>query len=60
VGQALLAAAEAHARERGCCKLTLEVLTGNQVALTSYVRFGFANYQLDPSAGQAMLMQKWL
>ena len=60
VGQALLAAAEAHARERGCCKLTLEVLTGNQVALNSYVRFGFANYQLDPSAGQAMLMQKWL
>ena len=52
--------AEAHARERGCCKLTLEVLTGNQVALNSYVRFGFANYQLDPSAGQAMLMQKWL
>lgn len=60
VGQALLNAAEAHARERGCCKLTLEVLTGNQVALNSYVRFGFANYQLDPSAGQAMLMQKWL
>ena len=26
VGQALLAAAEQHAKDRGCCKLTLEVL----------------------------------
>ncbi len=60
VGQALLAAAEAHARERGCCKLTLEVLTGNRVALRSYQRFGFAPYVLDPSAGQASFMQKWL
>jgi ribosomal protein S18 acetylase RimI-like enzyme len=60
VGQALLAAAEAHARERGCCKLTLEVLTGNAVALRSYVRFGFAPYVLDPAAGQASFMQKWL
>ena len=60
VGQALLAAAEAHARERGCCKLTLEVLTGNAVALRSYERFGFAPYALDPAAGQASFMQKWL
>ncbi len=60
VGQALLAAAEGHARERGCCKLTLEVLTGNAVALRSYERFGFAPYALDPAAGQASFMQKWL
>lgn len=60
VGQALLAAAEAHARERGCCKLTLEVLTGNTMALRSYERFGFAPYVLDPAAGQASFMQKWL
>lgn len=60
IGQALLAAAEAHARARGCCKLTLEVLTGNQPALHSYVRFGFAPYELDPAAGQASFMQKWL
>ena len=60
VGQALLAAAEAHARDRGCCKLTLEVLTGNAVALRSYARFGFAPYALDPAAGQASFMQKWL
>lgn len=60
VGQALLAAAEQHARGRGCCKLTLEVLSGNQRAMVSYEKFGFANYQLDPSAGHALLMQKWL
>ena len=60
VGQALLAACEAHARERGCCKLTLEVLSGNARALRSYERFGFAPYALDPAAGQALLLQKWL
>jgi GNAT superfamily N-acetyltransferase len=60
VGQALLMAAEQHALARGCCKLTLEVLTGNARALSSYLRFGFAPYELDPAAGQASFMQKWL
>jgi ribosomal protein S18 acetylase RimI-like enzyme len=60
VGQALLAACEAYARERGCCKLTLEVLSGNQRAMRSYQQFGFAPYVLDPDQGQALLMQKWL
>jgi ribosomal protein S18 acetylase RimI-like enzyme len=60
IGQALLAAAEAHAHERGCCKLTLEVLSGNTRALRSYDRYGFTPYELDSSAGQALLMQKWL
>jgi ribosomal protein S18 acetylase RimI-like enzyme len=60
VGQALLAAAQDLARARGCCKLTLEVLTGNQPALASYLKFGFAPYALDPAAGQASFMQKWL
>jgi ribosomal protein S18 acetylase RimI-like enzyme len=60
VGQALLAAAELHAKNRGCCKLTLEVLTGNARALKSYLGFGFEPYALDPAAGQASFMQKWL
>jgi ribosomal protein S18 acetylase RimI-like enzyme len=60
VGQALLAAAEQHAQSRGCCKLTLEVLTGNAQALKSYLSFGFEPYALDPAAGQASFMQKWL
>lgn len=60
IGQALLGAAQAHAQERGCCKLTLEVLSGNARALRSYAQFGFAPYVLDPAEGQALLMQKWL
>ena len=60
VGQALLAAAQKHAQERGCCKLTLEVLSGNQRALRSYERFGFAPYVLNPAEGHALMMQKWL
>ncbi|MDO5693605.1 MAG: GNAT family N-acetyltransferase [Pseudomonadota bacterium] len=60
IGQALLAACEAHARERGCCKITLEVLSGNARALRSYEHFGFAPYVLDPAEGHALLMQKWL
>jgi ribosomal protein S18 acetylase RimI-like enzyme len=60
VGQALLKAAEDYARAQGCCKLTLEVLSGNAVALSSYIRFGFTQYELAAAAGQAQFMQKWL
>jgi ribosomal protein S18 acetylase RimI-like enzyme len=41
VGSALLAAAEAHARAAGCCKLTLEVQDDNAPARSLYARFGF-------------------
>nr|WP_315228152.1 GNAT family N-acetyltransferase [uncultured Albidiferax sp.] len=58
VGQALLAAVQQHALERGCCKLTLEVLTGNAQAQASYARFGFVGYQLVASAGHAVFLQK--
>ena len=60
VGQALLAAARDHALACGCCKLTLEVLTGNATALARYKRFGFEAYTLDPAAGQASFLHKWL
>lgn len=60
IGQALLDAAQTHARATGCCKLTLEVLTGNAPALHSYLQFGFEPYALDPAAGQASFMHKWL
>lgn len=60
IGQMLLSAAGQHARSLGCCKLTLEVLTGNATAMASYRRFGFEAYTLDPAAGQASFMQKWL
>ena len=60
IGQALLAWAEAKARALGCCKLTLEVLSNNQQAMASYQFAGFAPYQLDPAAGQALFLQKLL
>lgn len=49
VGRALLTAAEAHARNVGCCKLTLEVLEKNHTARGLYERFGFR----DPVYGDS-------
>lgn len=60
IGQALMQAAEQHAREAGCCKLTLEVLTHNQSAYRTYLHQGYQPYQLDPAMGQAILLQKYL
>ncbi|WP_374244474.1 GNAT family N-acetyltransferase [Zoogloea sp.] len=60
IARALLAHAEAVARERGCCKLTLEVLEGNRGAHRAYLDFGFTAYQLDPAMGAAMFMEKKL
>lgn len=60
IGQALLGWAEATARQLGCCKLTLEVLSGNAVAMGAYERVGFRPYVLDPQAGQALLLEKKL
>ena len=48
------------ARERGACKLTLEVLQGNTAARTVYQRLGFIDYQLDPAMGHAQFLHKWL
>ncbi|KAF1022054.1 MAG: Mycothiol acetyltransferase [Paracidovorax wautersii] len=60
VGRALFAHLETLARERGCCKLTLEVLSGNHVAQQAYRRQGFAPYDLGPEDGTAQFWQKWL
>lgn len=46
------------ARERGACKITLEVLEGNKVAQGSYLKFGFSSYELDPKMGKAMFWEK--
>jgi ribosomal protein S18 acetylase RimI-like enzyme len=56
----MFAEVEAIARERGACKLTLEVLSGNRSALTLYEKLGFDDYRLDPAMGHAQFMQKWL
>lgn len=58
IGQALLAQVEHEARARGCCKLTLEVLTHNDAARRAYDKVGFAPYALDPAMGNALLLEK--
>lgn len=56
----MLAHVEQLARARGACKLTLEVLEGNQRAARLYASSGFNAYQLDPAMGRANFLQKWL
>ncbi len=60
VGRALLAAAEAYARERGFAKLTLECQENNTRAWSLYENVGFGTYELDPATGRALVMQKKL
>lgn len=60
VGKALLAAVDLEARQRGACKITLEVLSGNELAKALYAGCGFNDYQLDPAAGHALFWQKKL
>lgn len=60
LSQLLLQAVELQARALGCCKVTLEVLTGNKPAQEAYKKFGFASYELDPQAGYALFWQKKL
>lgn len=60
IGELMLVEVERIAHQRGACKLTLEVLSGNSPAIALYQRVGFENYQLDPSMGHASFMQKWL
>ena len=50
-------AVERIARERGCCKLTLEVLTGNTIAQKAYEKYGFEVFELDPKKGRAMFWE---
>ena len=45
---------------RGCCKLTLEVLEGNSIAQSAYENYGFKQYKLDKDNGAAMFWEKKL
>lgn len=60
ISQRMLARVELIAKERGCCKLTLEVLEGNEVARNAYLKLGFDGYELDPAMGRALFWQKLL
>lgn len=60
LSQKMLQQVENIAEEKGCCKITLEVLEGNQVAKNAYLKFGFAGYELDPKMGKAVFWEKTL
>jgi GNAT superfamily N-acetyltransferase len=60
VGRAMFAVIEAVARERGACKVTLEVLEGNVGACALYASLGYGDYVLDPKMGRALFWQKKL
>jgi ribosomal protein S18 acetylase RimI-like enzyme len=51
---------ETIAVERGCCKLTLEVLTRNSIAIKAYTKFGFNPFELSTEHGQALFFEKVL
>ena len=46
------------AKQRKCCKLTLEVLSNNQRAKSAYKKIGFSAYELSSDAGHAIFWQK--
>jgi len=58
LSQRMLHKVEEIARQRGCCKITLEVLEGNAVAQASYSKFGFAPGAFDPAHGRMMFWIK--
>ena len=60
ISQRLLQKVEELATEKGCCKVTLEVLEGNKAAQKAYLKYGFDAYQLDADNGQALFWQKAL
>lgn len=60
LSQLLLQELENIALNKGCCKITLEVLEGNSIAQRAYQKSGFAGYELDPQMGKAMFWQKKL
>ena len=56
----MLQQVETIAHDLGCCKLTMEILEGNQHAMAAYRAHGFAGYELDPAMGKAVFWQKKL
>ena len=48
------------AKERQCCKITLEVLSKNHVAKSAYRKLGFEGYELLDESGEALFWQKKL
>jgi GNAT superfamily N-acetyltransferase len=60
IGRLLLERAELEAVARGCCKLTLEVLSENQTARAAYAAVGFRPSSLGEGTGHALFLEKRL
>ena len=58
LSQKMLQKVEELARQRGCCKITLEVLEGNAVAQSAYRKFGFDDSVFDPAHGRMLFWNK--
>ncbi|WP_066559183.1 GNAT family N-acetyltransferase [Croceicoccus bisphenolivorans] len=60
IGRALMRAIAEEAKKRGACKITLEVLSGNEGAKALYASEGYAAYALDPAMGSAQFWERKL
>ncbi len=60
ISQKMLSKVEEIAKTKNCCKLTLEILSNNQIARNAYSKFGFSGYELNPEHGEAIFWQKTL
>jgi len=58
LSQKMLQKVEEIARQRGCCKITLEVLEGNAIAQSAYRKFGFDDSKFDPAHGRMLFWNK--
>jgi GNAT superfamily N-acetyltransferase len=58
VGRSLLSAIEQHARDLGCCRLTLEVQENNHHARRVYSAAGFSQATYVPEAGGSLYLSK--
>ncbi|MBA2929741.1 GNAT family N-acetyltransferase [Pseudomonas sp. CCUG 57209] len=58
LSQKMLQKVEEIARQRGCCKITLEVLEGNAIAQSAYRKFGFDDSKFDPAHGRMLFWSK--
>lgn len=60
LSQKLLEKVNQIAKDTGCCKITLEVLSNNEPAKQAYLKYGFAPYSLVSEAGEALFWEKKL
>lgn len=60
LAQQMMQSIEQIAREKGCCKITLEVVQNNRHAQQVYEKMGFSGYRLDADHGDALMWQKKL